>query len=504
MRRLLFVFVLCSPGLIPLLAHHLPFQDWPGHLGVIGALVHRDDPAARILEYFDWKGWMGPNRLFYLAGYALAELTSPAFGPRLLLALCLGALGPAAAWFARSAGADERLALFALPIALGRHVYCGFALNAAALVFVVASLAAYFTHRGRPTRGNAALFFGTLLVLAFLHSFFFLVAVGLIGLLLLADLATARGGRRTALVACALVALASLGLAPQLTAIGARSAGGPGLFEAVWIASRAADRSGLEQVFWEWLFASYRYATLDDRLQAVWALLFGAVILIALVFERTRFFDRARLYLLGLTAVTLAMFVFIPSTIGPPLNWWGGNLRLPPIVALLLIPLAGTGLRRLGPWPWRVVGAVSAGIVLTAAADLVRFDRTEMDGLSEVIEAMPPGQKIAVLHYTPREVHEYPGEPHGYVGNYYLLEKGGLVQQNLFEVVDIPFSRKVNIPAPPWGIAGAFDWGVHGVPADGFLVRRSASNPDAPFTGELAEKVELVKSAGNWRYYRRL
>jgi hypothetical protein len=199
-----------------------------------------------------------------------------------------------------------------------------------------------------------------------------------------------------------------------------------------------------------------------------------------------------------MAAAALSMFAILPSNIGPPLNWWGGNLRLPVIALLLAAPIGGVAPKRL----CQAAGALALSIVFVASADLIRFSRREMSGFLEVVETLPPGKKVTLLHYTPHEVHEYPGEPHGYASNYYLLLKGGFVPQNVFENPDVPFARKVSAPAPPWGMAEGFDWWRHGVGYDYFVLRNHPSVDHAPLHGENQSRVELVKAAGNWRQYR--
>lgn len=498
--RLLLYALLVSPGLIPLLAPYLPFQDWPGHLGVIGSLIHLDDPAARIQELVEFKGWWGPNRLLYWLGTAFGTVFGPTFGGQLVLAIVLATFGPALAWLCRAAGVDERLALFGLPLALGRHIYCGFALNGAGLVCLACGLAAYLQHAQAPSRKRAFVLVGVLALTPFVHGFFYLVTVGLLLWCVLVDLATKRW--RSALVTLGAQALSFLALLPQLTSISKADPNAPSLFTAVTKAAAASDRSVRPQELWEWLFASYRYETLDDTLQTVWLVVLGALLVYGLVTERQAFLRWPRVHLLLVFVVTGIMFWWLPSFIGPPLNWWGGNLRLPMVLAICAVPLVGLAPRPTARIPVAIAALCGLTTVGVAAYDLLRFNYGEMSGLEEVVDAIPPGQTIAPLHYTPKAVREYPGEPHGYVGNYYMLRRGGLVPQNLFEVKDLPFARRGQLPAPPWGIASAFAWSRHGAKFDGFLVRIDEQHPERPFRKD-DPRVRLVKAAGVWRYYAR-
>ena len=206
---------------------------------------------------------------------------------------------------------------------------------------------------------------------------------------------------------------------------------------------------------------------------------------------------------LGLmVSLTTLMFVLLPSHVGPPVNWWGGNLRLPVLMLLLLIPLGASSFlaRR---WFCRLAVGLNLGICLLATVDLVLFSQQEMKGFDEIVDVIPAGRRVSLLHWTPREVHEYPGEPHGYASNYYLFRKGGFVPQNVFEHPDVPVQRKQQGMAPPWGQAEYFDWARHGGNYDGFIVRVHPEYEHSPLHGVNQNRVELIEARGNWRYYKR-
>ncbi len=488
-----------SPGLVPFVAPYPPFQDWPGHLGVIGALVHMDEPAAKIAEFYTYTGGLKPNALFYWLAVGLSPIFGALWGANIVFALSLAALGPAVARLCSAAGADPRLAVLALPLALGRHVYCGFIPNAAALPFFVLAVAMYLELRQAESNRRAGLLaaavLGLLLLTHAFHAFVYLAAGGLI--LGIAALDLIRSPRRGPLFGLAAALLSASSFLPHLSRMDERSGAGPGAIESIWNAALAANRAALPKELWEWLFASYRYRTSDDVLQGVWL----AAILIAVVAGLVAKQRTTRWPLAVMAVTTLAMFWALPSWVGPPLNWWGGNLRLPVMAALLVVPLGAT-VPAAWPRAFGVVTALCAGITAAAIVDLGVASRSEMHGLAEVIDAVPPGQRLTAVHYTPHEMHEYPGEPHGYVSNYYLLHKGGFVPQNFFEHPDVPFARKVRAPSPGWAMAEYFDWFKFGVGYDAFLLRVHESVEHAPLHGSNQQRVELVKAVGNWRYYR--
>ena len=61
--------------LLPLaLTTFLPFSDLPGHLGMVGAVLHRGVPEAAIHKYFWTHPHFGPNGLEYGVTWALAQV----------------------------------------------------------------------------------------------------------------------------------------------------------------------------------------------------------------------------------------------------------------------------------------------------------------------------------------------------------------------------------------------------------------------------------------------
>ncbi|MEM7676336.1 MAG: hypothetical protein AAF449_10075 [Myxococcota bacterium] len=503
MKRLsaaVFILGLVLPAFLPAVCPYLPFQDWPAHVGIVGVLTHFDDPVTS--AHYTYSGWFKLNMLFYLPAWALGELVGPINAANLCLAVALGALGPAMWLLCRALDADHRLALLATPLAIGRHIYCGFGPNAASLpLFVLVFALFFFIRRGvRPRAGTVALSV-VLLMLAFTHAFIFLATAGLLGLLATVD--AVRSPRRAgwaALLGLVVSGALFVGLFSQGIGLAGRSAGDP--VSAIWQAILDAPRDKLGETFWAWLFASYRYRQLDDGLQAVWSAAVLAGLGATLLMERA-WWRSGRAALAALAAVTLAMFVILPENVGPPVNWWGARLRLPPLVALLLIPTVARSVGTRVSYAISAAGVVSVLTVMLALVDLAAFHQNYTRGLSAVLEAMPRGQRISALHFTPSAIHEYPGQPFGYFGNFYIAQKGGVVPQGFFERSEVPFLRRQRQPAPPWGIASRFRWASHGSRYDGFLVRIDDDRGLAPFVGH-EDDVELVIKAGGWRYYRRV
>ena len=64
----------------PTLTVYLPFSDLPGHLGIVGAVLHRDDPAYAIRSHFWINPNFGPNCLEFCVTYALAKVVDITLG----------------------------------------------------------------------------------------------------------------------------------------------------------------------------------------------------------------------------------------------------------------------------------------------------------------------------------------------------------------------------------------------------------------------------------------
>lgn len=499
--ELLLLLTLVSPGVVPLVCPHLPFQDWPAHVGVVGALLKLDDPSARLAVFFEYTGWLKMNVAFYLPALALAKVLPPLVAVNLAFALALAALGPATAYLCRAVHAPPTVALLAVPLALGRHVFCGFAPNAMALAVMMFAFGLHFRLLAAPRLGRAAAYAAAMALLAFTHAFIYLAALGLLALLVVIQ--AVRGPRRPAGLA-ALALLASLGWFAVLFAQGLGVAGadeGPGVLAAIWAAVQAEPHADLLPLFWEWLFATHRFWRVDDALQVAWLGVLGLALLGSALVARRRWLHGARWELLLVAAVTAFVYWLLPADIGPPLNWWGARLRLPPVIVLLLLPLAAPAFARFR------LAAPAAGLVAVAtvglfAQDLAAFEREQMAGFSEVVAKMEPGRKVSFLHYTGRRVDEYPGVALGYFGNFAFLEHGGAVPQGFFSRREYPLVMKASLPAPPWGMASGFRWEQHGVGYDGFLVQLHPTTGQPPFHGAVLARLEEVARAGKWAYYR--
>ena len=206
--RVVLYLVAALPALTPLFSAYPPFQDWAAHAGLISLVHHYDDAAIGLQSHFISRGFGGLNALFYWLGGALAFFVGPKVAAQILLGISLGSLAPAMGRLCAAAGTDERWALAALPLAFGRHVYCGFIPNALALAIALMVLAAYFRLRDTPTPLRAAIFTAWIALLAGMHAFVFLVFAGLVALALLWDVRAHR--QATALASAGVFGSAAL------------------------------------------------------------------------------------------------------------------------------------------------------------------------------------------------------------------------------------------------------------------------------------------------------
>jgi hypothetical protein len=496
--RVLFYCLLASPGVLPLLAPYPPLQDYAGHLGMIGLSIHRGEPAAQVERYYRYMGWLQPNTLYYFMAFLFAKVLPPLTAASLTFAIALGGLGPAVARLCRAAGADDRLAVLALPLAFGMHFARGFAPNALGLVIFALSIAAYLELRADPTWRRGAWLGALMVISSFAH---FFVALASAGLILAGGVMDLFRRWRAALMAIGAALLTPTVVWLTLQDVPVTEKVG---FKVLVDRILNEPRVLLKDYFWKNLFPIWPDGDFDDFLQKVWIgiVLFG--VLAALVLERRRFFRAERWRLLVMILGTVVAFVAVPRTLPPPIEWWGANLRLPLMTAILTIPLVGRVLVERWPTYAAVGGTVSALFAGLVIADVTDYSSKEMDGLREVLEAVPQGLTIATLYYPGPRLAHYSDQPLLYVSQYYLLIRGGYVPNSMGIRRGVPFFDDKHLHIPAVSNAWEFSWPAHGTYFDGFVVRPKAGRPESPFDAGGRENVRLVKEAGNWRYYVRL
>ena len=432
--RTVYWALLLSPGLLPLLWVYLPFQDWPGHVGILGVMTHWGEPGT---EYYAWRSHLGPNRLFYLLAWPLAEVSSSLLALRVVLAVSLAAFAPAVHFLLRSIGKHTQVAVAAVPLALGRHLLSGFATTSAALPAFIVALAFFFLLRRSGSWRHALALSAVTLATAGFHAFIWCVLMGFLGLGVTWELVR-REWRAAAMTGGA--ALLPLVLLPLMSFAAATPEHSEGTTAAL-IAALRFPSSTVGDVAWEWTFASLRYSLLDDFIQAGWCVALAMLFIASFLLSKQRARPSDVPVLMLWLSSTILVFLFLGEHIGPPVNWWGGSLRLPVVAALLLICIAAptmhaeAGLRS-GFRPVQLSGAwfglMGIGFSTLLHVHVAKFSMETMAGLSTVLDAAPPGKRLCPLHSATRALNEFPGEPQGYVGNYYVAAKMGAVPQGMF------------------------------------------------------------------------
>ncbi len=192
---------------------------------------------------------------------------------------------------------------------------------------------------------------------------------------------------------------------------------------------------------------------------------------------------------------SLAVFVILPEGIGPPVNWWGGNLRIPIVAAILLITLAARPGDTFTGYALGFGGAAGLVFFLFTSARIADFSQKEMAGFDSLLEQIPAQRRVCAVHFSDAALHEFPGEPHWYVANYYLARKPGLVSANLFGNSGEIVGRNSEVPQPGWGVANGFDWNTHFAWCDYLLVRH---NPAAEYAPPPRSDATVLARSGRW------
>jgi hypothetical protein len=136
------------------------------------------------------------------------------------------------------------------------------------------------------------------------------------------------------------------------------------------------------------------------------------------------------------------------------------------------------------------------------------FDReADLPGLSAVLEAAPPGQRMLslMLHRRSKVVHF---EPYLHFGLYYQVLRGGRTRFNFGELPWMPARFHGAAREYPWHWefdAGRFDWQSALGDADYVLLRtcppdgEAADDPEPG--GDFAEGWQLLARAGRWELF---
>jgi len=473
-------------------APYLPFTDLPQHAAAIATLRHFDDPAWKSREYFTLALGRSQYLLYYLAGALLAFPFGTAERANLvLLSLSAVAFPYALRSLLRALGADERLALFAVPLFWSQSLLIGFFNYVAALPLLLWALAVAVREAEAPRPFRTVLLAAASVALFYLHLSAFLLfapAAALAQIVL--------GPRRLPALARRLVWM--------LPAIGL------GIVFLLQSPVVHPDRVGWNQPVAIWFEpAGDAIRKLPEALIDIWPgdadfwISVALVAAVAALAARPEPGESRRRFALSLswTALAVALYFWFPISIG----WlWQLNERYA-IAAALLVPLLlrpRRGLRGVLPLAVVfVVGLASAAVAARQARDFTR----EADGFDRVLSRAEPGHRLLSLIYD-RGSRTAKFVPYLHFGSYYRARGGGIAAFSFAELPQSPLRYRPETEPPrhpvhwewePW----QFDPVVDGRYYDYVLVR----GPVDPFArAGNGPRFQRIAHEGLWSLYAKL
>src|SRR5215831_7210913 len=142
--------------------------DYPQHLAMAAIVRFYHDPARRFFEIYTL-AFSRPNTLFELVVAALSFVLPIDLAGRLVVALAVAAVGPAALALARRAGRPDWYALVALAGAYNFAYYWGFVGNVIAAPFLIYGIVVVDRVLDRPLAPR-----GWLILCAYTIAFYFM------------------------------------------------------------------------------------------------------------------------------------------------------------------------------------------------------------------------------------------------------------------------------------------------------------------------------------------
>ena len=525
-------------NLLPLVvAPILPFNDLHGAAGLLGAWVHRGDPAARIDEYFSFHVHPAPNVIYWAVGWLLTRALSVNAATNLYIAIfCVVALPVSLLVALRALGKPPVLSFLAFPLIYHRCLWYGFMGSVPAvpmLLLVIAFASGAFSRRRGSWRDVALA--ATLFALSTAHAFLYLVALGMVALwALLAVRQPSPPWRRLAVVAPSLGYLGPW-IAATLFGRASDGTGFAGLLRHLW-RQRPPFASYLRNAH-DWLIDGYA-GSIDE-----WVAVTFLVTLVALLGAgvrtpgagptkaspptpspglglgrapgRGRLTGRAggsdRVWssrVLVMAGVLGAGYFLLPMTITRPFGWWAVHVRL--LVPFLLVVALAIPVRRRGlPGPV-VIPAMVAAIVYGSfmAVDFKTWWMdTELAGFAGALDAIPAGQRVHAIYPPFDGERHYSHFPMGYIVDYYVVARGGTAAPIMSgHPGELWINWRHQRPGPPWGMAPAFNWAAHAPGWDYFLAKQPAPGNGprlALFARVPPGAVTKVYERGLWSVWKR-
>jgi hypothetical protein len=476
------------------LTRYLPMADYPQQLAMASILRFYNDPARMLQQAYE-PALLRPQGLFEMIVAGLAWLMPIEHAGKVVIALSLALVMPAAVALCRRTGRPDWYALFALAVTYNHAFYWGFADNLPAYPLVLAggALADRLFDRPRfrwrewlPLAGCALLFYTV-------HLQFLLIFAGLAVWL---ALARRPGPRRLAVWLSTLVPGLGLGMGVLAWAHLHAAEVMTGYQERLQ-SKEPYYRSWMEKVVSipdEWFggFADRgQYFLLALLLLAVLSLLGSSLPATKDYLYRSRFLVPA----LGLAALYFILPEFIDGYFVAE--------RILPLAFMLAVPalpVPSSPVRR------RAAALLLGGLLVMAAGQtstgFLRFG-AEIAGLEEILDSAEPGQPLAGLIYH-NLTSEYAWPPVlVHFPAYYQVEKGGRIHFSFVQFFNSPVRYR---PGQNWedGLlaeweewdARKFSYPRHGKHFRYFLLRGGPQDVRAAFGPYLAEL--RVRSAGRW------
>jgi hypothetical protein len=437
--RFLWLF---GPGLLTVLplwsARYLPFADLPEHAAVSAALVHWNDPAWRIREYFSFEPTITPYWLYDLLCALIAKFGLAFFGERggdawvahkLLLSTVGVSLPFGAASWLRSLGRDPRLGAFACVLFWTKSLHFGLLPFVASLPIFLFGIAhyTYFLRHRRQRILHGCLTFGFGIVLTLLHvTTFVAFALALVGAAL-----TSRSVHRPSLWKRPLPLLSGLLFASYTLSLKHE-------FETQTLVFLPIRR--LLEAVPEWSFNAW--GRRDEKIfAAIYWLGYLGVYLTG--YRKTK---SGWLHVMPFFAVCVVLLI-LPFSIGAGVFL---NVRMAPILGVLLLPMLRLGPTRLARSASAAVLLGIFGQVFVATAG-IRNAQKSLGAFDRIVMATAYGSRIMVLPFEAKNVED---ETHSWahMGAAIRVARGGLSQFSFTGMSHWPLHDKVSPkkPAPFW------------------------------------------------------
>ncbi|MCA9669021.1 MAG: hypothetical protein KC503_25675 [Myxococcales bacterium] len=408
-----------------------PLQDNLAHVKVISIWKALSaDPKAN--RDYQLKVKATPYLTYYGVVRALSTVMPLQLANRLFLIIYALAVPLSVLAMLAVFGRDKRLALLCFPLVYNPVIIAGFTPNAISIPLALFCMATLKWDLSRPSIGRAVLLGVLTIALYFSHvAGFFTFAVTGPVILLMTTVNWRRLLRHTAPV------LPALGIAAYWTL---QAAGGRHSFRGDWDKIEAKVST-----FLRWL----NDTRVDgrDTETLVWA---GATLLVALLTAQRlgRRGDRTNLCLTICLLGLLTAFLLLPRGIKEPFYHWSTAARLVFPAALMMIVAAPVSLRgRL--WATLLVPTiVASGIHGIGHIRGFRTVDRVIRPLENLVESMPSGKRVLVLHYT---LTAGPYRTNNLLHATSLVEilRGGRTSDGLIAKEVIPIAHKTSLPSPP-------------------------------------------------------